>query len=342
MSESYKNAGVSLEAGYESVERIKKHIARTKRPGMISGIGSFGGLFDISALGYKEPVLVSGTDGVGTKLKLAFMMNKHDTIGIDAVAMCVNDIIAQGAEPLYFLDYIACGKNHPEVIEQIVKGVCDGCVESGCALIGGETAEHPGLMDENEYDIGGFAVGAVEKSDIITNERAKEGDVVIALGSSGVHSNGFSLVRKIVFQDNHIDLNTYYDELGETIGEALLRPTRLYVKPVLSVIKEVHVHGIAHITGGGFYENMPRAVSDGLGFDIKKGTWDMPAIFPLLQRLGNVPEHDMYNVYNMGVGMILIVDKADEAKTLDILKKAGENPHVIGFVKKGEGVDIHD
>ena len=342
MSESYKNAGVSLEAGYESVERIKKHINRTKRPGMVSGIGSFGGLFDISALGYKEPVLVSGTDGVGTKLKLAFMMDKHDTIGIDAVAMCVNDIIAQGAQPLYFLDYIACGKNHPAMIEQIVKGISDGCVESGCALIGGETAEHPGLMPEDEYDIGGFAVGCVEKSKIITNEKAKEGDVVIALGSSGVHSNGFSLVRKIIFTDNNIDLNTYYEELGETIGEALLRPTRLYVKPVLKVLEEVDVHGIAHITGGGFYENMPRCVSGDLGFDIKKGTWDMPKIFPLLQKLGNVPEHDMYNVFNMGVGMILVVDSSDVEKTIDILKMTGENPHIIGSVKKGEGVTIHD
>lgn len=342
MSESYKNAGVNLEAGYESVERIKKHINRTKRSGMVSGIGSFGGLFDLASLGYKEPVLVSGTDGVGTKLKLAFMMDKHDTIGIDAVAMCVNDIIAQGAEPLYFLDYIAVGKNHPEKIEAIVKGVCDGCVESGCALIGGETAEMPDMYDEDDYDIAGFAVGCVEKSKIITNELAKENDVVIALPSSGVHSNGFSLVRKIVLKDNAIDLNTYYEELGDTIGNTLLTPTRLYVKPVLNVLKEVNVHGIAHITGGGFYENMPRAVSDELGFDIQKGTWDIPPIFPLLAKLGNIPEKEMYNVFNMGVGMILIVAPEDKETTLRLLEESGEKPRVIGHIKSGKGVDIHD
>lgn len=342
MSINYSKAGVNLEAGYESVEKIKKHINATKRLGMMGGIGSFGGLFDLSVLGLKEPVLVSGTDGVGTKLKLAFMMDKHDTIGIDAVAMCVNDIIAQGAEPLFFLDYIAVGKNYPDKIEAIVSGVSKGCVESGCALIGGETAEMPGMYDEDEYDVAGFAVGAVEKSKIITNDLAKEGDVVIALPSSGVHSNGFSLVRKIVLADNGLDLNEYYEELGDTLGNTLLTPTRLYVKSVLAVLKEVNVHGIAHITGGGFYENMPRCVSNGLGFSIKKGSWKIPAIFPLLARLGKIEEDEMYNVFNMGVGMIVVVDKSDVEKTLAILKEQGEEATVIGEIVKQEGVSFHD
>lgn len=342
MSDSYKAAGVSLEAGYESVEKIKKHINRTKRLGMMGGIGSFGGLFDLSLLGLKEPVLVSGTDGVGTKLKLAFEMNKHDTIGIDAVAMCVNDIIAQGAEPLYFLDYIAVGKNFPDKIEAIVRGVSDGCVESGCALIGGETAEMPDMYDIDDYDIAGFAVGAVEKSQIITNELAKAGDVVIGLASSGVHSNGFSLVRKIVMKDNNIDLHQHFDELNMSIGECLLTPTRLYVKSVLAVLKEVPVHGIAHITGGGFYENMPRCVSNGLGFEIQKGTWDILPIFSLLQKLGKLEDEEMYNVFNMGIGMILVVSPSDVDKSLDILAKHNMPASVIGKVVVGEGVKIHE
>lgn len=339
MSEQYEKAGVSLEAGYESVRRIKKHVASTTRSGVMGGIGSFGGMFDLTQLGYKEPVLVSGTDGCGTKLKLAFMMDKHDTVGIDAVAMCVNDVLAQGAEPLFFLDYLAVGKNFPEKIEQIVAGVAEGCRQAGCALIGGETAEHPGLMPEHDYDIGGFTVGIVEKSKMIDGTKTKAGDVVIGLASSGVHSNGFSLVRKIIFTDNNLDLNEHYG-LTRTLGETLLEPTRIYCKQVLNVMKEVDVHGVAHITGGGFYENMPRCLQTGLGIEIEKGSWDIPEIFPFLQRMGNVPEHDMYNVFNMGIGMILVVDEADKAKTMEILKANGENPKVIGRVVEGEGVSI--
>lgn len=338
MSNRYQEAGVSLEAGYESVERIKKHVARTKRLGMVSGIGSFGGLFDLSSLNMKEPVLVSGTDGVGTKLKLAFMMDKHDTIGQDVVAMCVNDVIAQGAEPLFFLDYIAVGKNFPEKIEQIVKGVADGCVLSNCALIGGETAEMPDMYDIEDYDIAGFTVGAVEKSNIITGEKTKAGDVVIGLASSGVHSNGFSLVRKIVLKDNGIDLNTQFDELSDSLGNTLLTPTRIYVKPVLEVIRQIDVHGIAHITGGGFYENMPRCLNAGLGIEIQKGSWDILPIFHVLQRLSNMDENEMYNVFNMGVGMILVVDGNDADTVLTILKNAGEKASIIGKVIDQEGI----
>ena len=299
MSNRYSEAGVSLEAGYESVARIKKHVARTNRLGVVSGIGSFGGLFDLSALNMKEPVLVSGTDGVGTKLKLAFMMDKHDTIGQDVVAMCVNDVIAQGAAPLFFLDYIAVGKNYPEKIEQIVSGVADGCVLANCALIGGETAEMPDMYDIDDYDVAGFTVGAVEKSKIITGEKTKAGDVVIGLASSGVHSNGFSLVRKIILKDHHIDLNTYMEELNDTLGNTLLTPTRIYVKPVLKVLESVDVHGIAHITGGGFYENMPRCLNEGLGIEIEKGTYEIPPIFHVLQKLSGMEEKEMYNVFNM-------------------------------------------
>lgn len=342
MSQNYKDAGVSLEAGYESVERIKKHIAKTKRLGMMGTIGSFGGMFDLSSLNMKEPVLVSGTDGVGTKLKLAFMLDKHDTIGQDVVAMCVNDIIAQGAEPLFFLDYIAVGKNYPAKIEQIVKGVADGCVLANCALVGGETAEMPDMYDVDDYDIAGFTVGAVEKSKMITGEKTKVNDVVIALASSGVHSNGFSLVRKIVLKDNKLDLNTKYEELDDTIGNTLLTPTRIYVKPVLELLKEVDVHGIAHITGGGFYENMPRCLNTGLGIDIKKGTWEVLPIFKVLQKLSNMPENEMYNVFNMGVGMIIVVDEKDANKTLEILKNNGEKATIIGKVTDKEGINIHE
>lgn len=338
MSNRYSEAGVSLEAGYESVARIKKHVARTNRLGVVSGIGSFGGLFDLSALNMKEPVLVSGTDGVGTKLKLAFMMDKHDTIGQDVVAMCVNDVIAQGAAPLFFLDYIAVGKNYPEKIEQIVSGVADGCVLANCALIGGETAEMPDMYDIDDYDVAGFTVGAVEKSKIITGEKTKAGDVVIGLASSGVHSNGFSLVRKIILKDHHIDLNTYMEELNDTLGNTLLTPTRIYVKPVLKVLESVDVHGIAHITGGGFYENMPRCLNEGLGIEIEKGTYEIPPIFHVLQKLSGMEEKEMYNVFNMGIGMILVVDEKDVSRTLEILKEANEKASVIGKVTNQEGV----
>ncbi len=340
MSNRYEEAGVSLEAGYESVERIKKHVARTQRLGMMSSIGSFGGLFDLSLLNLKEPVLVSGTDGVGTKLKLAFLMDKHDTIGQDVVAMCVNDVIAQGATPLYFLDYIAVGKNYPEKIEQIVKGVADGCVLANCALVGGETAEMPDMYADDDYDIAGFTVGAVEKSQIITGEKTKAGDVVIGLASSGVHSNGFSLVRKIVLKDNHVDINMYMDELKTTLGDALLTPTHIYVKSVLNVLKEVDVHGIAHITGGGFHENMPRCLNKGLGIHINKGSWDILPIFNVLQKLSSMDENEMYNVFNMGIGMILVVDEKDVEKTLEICKVNNEKASVIGYVTDSEGVVI--
>lgn len=338
MSEQYKNAGVSLEAGYESVRRIKKHIKATERPGVMGSIGSFGGLFDLGSLGYKEPVLVSGTDGVGTKLKLAFMMDKHDTIGQDVVAMCVNDVLAQGAIPLFFLDYIAVGKNHPEKIEDIVKGVSDGCVLANCGLIGGETAEMPDMYDVDDYDIAGFTVGVVEKSKIIDGTKTKAGDIVIGLSSSGVHSNGFSLVRKLIFKDHDLDLNKKYDGLEKTLGETLLEPTRIYVRPVSKVLENVDVHGVAHITGGGFYENMPRCLKPGLGVEINKGTWNMPCIFPFLQKLGNIEENEMYNVFNMGIGMILVVDEKDVDKTLDILKENGETAQVIGRLVDSEGV----
>ena len=339
MSKQYEAAGVSLEAGYESVRRIKKHVARTSVPGVMGGIGSFGGMFDLSVLGYKEPVLVSGTDGVGTKLKLAFMMDKHDTIGQDVVAMCVNDVLAQGAKPLFFLDYVAVGKNHPEKIEQIVKGVADGCVLADCALIGGETAEMPDMYDVDEYDIAGFTVGAVEKSRMIDGTKTESGDVVIGLQSSGVHSNGFSLVRKLIFKDHDLDLKEKYT-LSRPLGDVLLEPTRIYVRPVSKVLEEVDVHGVAHITGGGFYENMPRCLKPGLGIKINKGSWEIPEIFPFLQKLGNVDEKDMYNVFNMGIGMILVVAEKDVERTMEILAANGEKPSVIGTVTDGEGIVI--
>lgn len=342
MSKSYKDAGVNLEAGYESVERIKKHIKRTERLGVMGGIGAFGGLFDLSVLNLKEPVLVSGTDGVGTKLKLAMIMNKHDTIGQDVVAMCVNDVLAQGAAPLYFLDYIAVGKNHPQQIEDIVQGVCDGCVLSDCALVGGETAEMPDMYGEDDYDIAGFTVGAVEKSKMITPEKVNVGDVVIGIPSSGVHSNGFSLVRKIVLKDNAIDLNTKFAELEKSIGETLLTPTKIYVKPVLAVLKEVDVHGIAHITGGGFYENMPRCLNKNQGLIIDKNSFEVLPIFKVLQRLSSMDENEMYNVFNMGIGMILVVKPDDADKVITILSENGEKSSIIGQVIEGEGVTFND
>lgn len=337
-SESYKEAGVDITAGYESVELIKKHVARTKIPGVISGIGGFGGLFAPDFSNMEEPVLISGTDGVGTKIKLAFLLDKHDTIGIDAVAMCVNDVICCGAKPLFFLDYIAIGKNYPEKVASIVEGIAEGCVQSECALVGGETAEHPGLMPVDEYDVAGFCVGLVDKPKMIDGSKLKEGDVLIGLPSSGVHSNGFSLVRKVFGIDENT-INNTYDELSAPLGETLLTPTKLYVKPVFALINEVEVKAISHITGGGFYENIPRMLSDGLSAKIKKENIPVLPIFDVIQRVGNIPEHDMYNTFNMGVGMVVAVDKADAEKSLAILKANGENAVVLGEVVKGsEGV----
>ena len=338
MSKAYQEAGVQLEAGYESVRLIKKHISRTNRPGMMGNIGSFGGMFDLASLGYKEPVLVSGTDGVGTKLKLAFMMDRHDTIGQDAVAMCVNDVLAQGAAPLFFLDYIAVGKNEPSKIEAIVKGVADGCVLSNCALIGGETAEMPDMYDVDEYDIAGFTVGAVEKSKLIDGSKVNVGDVLIGLASSGVHSNGFSLVRKIVFKDNQLDLNKQYETLPDTLGNVLLTPTRIYVKPVLEVLKNVDIHAICHITGGGFDENIPRALREGQGIFVDEHNWEMPAIFPFLEKYGKINHREMFNVFNMGIGMVLMVDPKDADRTVKMFNELGEKAYVIGNVTDREGI----
>ena len=339
-SESYKAAGVDITAGYKSVELMKQHIKRTLTSGAMSDIGGFGGLFDLKDEMCSEPILVSGTDGVGTKLKLAMLMNKHDTIGIDAVAMCVNDIICCGAKPLFFLDYIAIGKVVPEKVAAIVKGVADGCVMAGCALIGGETAEHPGMMAEDEYDIAGYSTGIVDKSKILDPSTVKPGDAIVGIASSGVHSNGFSLVRK-VFNVNEKNLKTFYPELGTSLGEALLAPTRIYVKPVLDVISKISVKSISHITGGGFYENIPRALPDGVAAKISKNSYEVPAIFKLLQQTGNISEHDMYNTFNMGIGMMLVVDKADAAKAVEILKANGENAFIIGeTVASSEGVII--
>ena len=333
----YKNAGVDIEAGYESVELMKKYVKGTMRPEVLGGLGGFCGAFSMEAIkGMEEPVLLSGTDGCGTKVKLAFLLDKHDTIGIDCVAMCVNDVACAGGEPLFFLDYIACGKNYPEKIATIVSGVAEGCKQSGCALIGGETAEHPGLMPEDEYDLAGFTVGVVDKKDIITGENLKAGDVLIGMASTGVHSNGFSLVRKIFKMDKET-LNTYHEELGKTLGEALLAPTRIYVK-ALKNVKEagVRVKACSHITGGGFYENVPRMLPEGKHAVIKKDSYEVPAIFKMMEREGNVEEHMMYNTYNMGIGMIVAVDPADVEKTMEAMRAAGDTPYVIGEIKDGE------
>ena len=333
----YKNAGVDIEAGYESVELMKKYVKGTMRPEVLGGLGGFSGAFSMEVLnGMEEPVLLSGTDGCGTKVKLAFLLDKHDTIGIDCVAMCVNDVACAGGEPLFFLDYIACGKNYPEKIATIVSGVAEGCKQSGCALIGGETAEHPGLMPEDEYDLAGFTVGVVDKKDIITGENLKAGDVLIGMASTGVHSNGFSLVRKIFKMDKET-LNTYHEELGKTLGEALLAPTRIYVK-ALKNVKEagVRVKACSHITGGGFYENVPRMLPEGKHAVIKKDSYEVPAIFKMMEREGNVEEHMMYNTYNMGIGMIVAVDPADVEKTMEAMRAAGDTPYVIGEIKDGE------
>ena len=336
-SNSYKEAGVDVTAGYESVELIKADVKRTSIPGVLGGIGGFGGLFAPDLAGYEKPVLISGTDGVGTKLKLAFLMDKHDTIGIDCVAMCVNDVVCAGAKPLFFLDYIACGKNYPEKIAQIVKGIADGCVESGCALVGGETAEHPGMMPVDDYDLAGFTVGIVDEKDILDKSNVKEGDVVIGLASTGVHSNGFSLVRKVFDIDNADVLGLYKEELGgRSLGETLLTPTQLYVKPVLSLLEKVKVKSISHITGGGFYENLPRAYGEDLNCHIHKGTWEVLPIFNLLQEKGNISEHDMFNTYNMGIGMAVIVDPSDVDATLACMKECGIQASVIGEMEKGD------
>ncbi len=335
-SDSYAAAGVDITAGYKAVELMKKHIARTKNEGCLDDVGGFGGCFGLNLMGMEEPVLVSGTDGCGTKVKMAILMDKHDTIGIDAVAMCVNDIICVGAKPLFFLDYIACGKNIPEKIASIVSGVAEGCVQSGAALIGGETAEHPGMMPVEDYDLAGFAVGIVDKKKILDNKTMEEGDTVIALPSTGVHSNGFSLVRK-VFDVENCDLVSPVAELGgKSLGETLLTPTKIYVKPILALLDNVKVRAISHITGGGFYENIPRSIPDGFGAEIVKSSIKVLPIFDLLQKTGNIPERDMYNTYNMGVGMAVVVAKEDTDKALEILKANGEDAYVIGKIIKSE------
>ena len=333
----YKNSGVDIEAGYKSVELMKKYVQGTMRPEVLTGLGGFSGAFSMEKFkNMEKPTLVSGTDGVGTKLKLAFLMDKHDTIGIDCVAMCVNDIACAGGEPLFFLDYIACGKNYPEKIAAIVSGVAEGCKQSDAALIGGETAEHPGLMPEDEYDLAGFAVGVVDEKDIITGADLKAGDVLIGMASSGVHSNGFSLVRKI-FEMTKESLDTYYDELGKTLGEALLAPTRIYVKALRSVKEAgVRIKACSHITGGGFYENVPRMLPEGKQAVIRKDSYEVPAIFKLMSEKGQVEEKMMYNTYNMGLGMVLAVDPADVDKTMEAFKAAGETPYVVGEIKDGE------
>ncbi|MBD5288999.1 MAG: phosphoribosylformylglycinamidine cyclo-ligase [Muribaculaceae bacterium] len=342
MAKSYEASGVNLEAGYEVVSRIKKHVKSTERSGSMGNIGSFGGMFDLGSLGYEHPVLVSGTDGVGTKLKIAFALEKHDTIGIDAVAMCVNDVLAQGAEPLLFLDYVAVGKNHPEVVEAIVSGVAEGCRQAGCALVGGETAEMPGMYTVGEYDIAGFTVGVVEKSKLIDGSKVAPGDLLIGIASSGVHSNGFSLVRKVI-SDADLEYDQKYEETGDqTLGEMLLTPTKIYVKQVLAVLKEVDVHGVAHITGGGFDENIPRILKEGQGVEIEEGSWEILPVFGLLEKYGKIPHREMFNIFNMGIGMVLAVKPEDAPRVLEILTEKGEKASVIGKIVESEngGVTI--
>lgn len=340
MAKSYENAGVNLEAGYEVVRRIKSHVASTSRKGTMGNIGSFGGMFDLASLGIKEPILVSGTDGVGTKLKIAFALDKHDTVGIDAVAMCVNDVLAQGAEPLFFLDYVAVGHNKPEQVEAIVAGVAEGCRQAGCALVGGETAEMPGMYQGGEYDIAGFTTGVVEKSKLIDGSKVKEGDVLVGIASTGVHSNGFSLVRKIV-SDNALAWDAKIPEFGgKTLGETLLTPTRIYVKQVLDVIRRCDVHGISHITGGGFDENIPRVLHDSQGLEIKEGTWEILPVFRMLEKWGRIPHREMFNIFNMGIGMVVVLDASEAQKAIDILASHGEKASVIGRVTGTPGVQI--
>ena len=339
-SESYKEAGVDVTAGYKAVELMKSHVARTMTSGVLSGLGGFGGLFELDMTGIQKPVLVSGTDGVGTKLKIAFLMDKHDTVGIDCVAMCVNDIICCGAKPLFFLDYIAVGKNYPEKVAQIVSGVAEGCVQSNCALIGGETAEMPGFYPVDEYDLAGFSVGVVDKDKIIKNDTQKAGDVMIALKSSGVHSNGFSLVRK-VFTVNEQNLARHFGDLGATLGETLLTPTKIYVRAITELLKNVQVKSISHITGGGFYENIPRSLPSGITASVDRAAIDVLPIFDLIAKTGKIPERDMFNTFNMGVGMIVVVDKLDADKVLETLKAAGEDAYILGELVNGdEGVII--
>ena len=341
MAQSYEKAGVNLEAGYDVVRRIKKHVASTNRPGVMGNIGAFGGMFDLASLGYREPVLVSGTDGVGTKLKLAFAMDKHDTVGIDAVAMCVNDVLAQGAEPLVFLDYVAVGHNEPAKVEAIVAGVAEGCRQAGCALVGGETAEMPGMYTAGEYDIAGFTVGCVEKSNLIDRSKVKAGDVLVGIASSGVHSNGFSLVRKVV-ADAGFDFKDLCPEFfgDRMIGEVLLTPTRIYVKQVLEVIRNCEVYGVAHITGGGFDENIPRILHEGQGIEIEEGSWEILPVFGFLEKYGRIPHREMFNIFNMGIGMVIALDASEAGKAIEILRAAGEKASVIGRVSDREGVVI--
>ena len=341
MAKTYENAGVNLEAGYEVVSRIKKHVASTVRPGSMGGIGSFGGMFDLSSLGIREPVLVSGTDGVGTKLKIAFAMDKHDTVGIDAVAMCVNDVLAQGAEPLIFLDYVAVGHNIPAQVEAIVAGVAEGCRQAGCALVGGETAEMPGMYQDGEYDIAGYTTGVVEKSKLIDGSKVKAGDVLVGIASTGVHSNGFSLVRKIV-TDAGLEFTDEIPEFGgRRLGDVLLTPTRIYVKQVLDVIRNCDVHGVAHITGGGFDENIPRVLHEGQGLEIFEGSWEILPVFKMLEKWGGVPHREMFNIFNMGIGMVVVLDESEADKAIGILRSHGETATVIGKVTDKEGVNIH-
>ena len=341
MSQKYREAGVDLEAGYESVRLIKSHVARTKVKGAVDSIGAFGGMFDLSLLGMKEPVLVSGTDGVGTKLMLAFECDKHDTIGIDAVAMCVNDVLVQGAMPIFFLDYLAVGRNTPTKIEQLVKGVADGCVQAECALIGGETAEMPDMYDVNHYDIAGFCVGAVEKSKLLDGQNIAPGQILVALPSSGCHSNGFSLVRKVLIKDSKLDLNEYYEEFGKTLGEELLTPTKIYVKAIKYLLNNnVDIKGMSHITGGGFYENLPRMLKEGQGVKIDTTSFPRPKIFDLIAEKGGIEEKEMYNVFNMGVGFVMALDPNDVDTVLSLLKDINEEAYVIGEVTDKEGVEL--
>ena len=341
MSNKYREAGVDLEAGYESVRLIKSHVARTKIMGAVDSIGSFGGMFDLSLFNMKEPVLVSGTDGVGTKLMIAFACDKHDTIGIDAVAMCVNDVLVQGAMPIFFLDYLAVGKNYPTKIEQLVKGVADGCVQSECALIGGETAEMPDMYSEQHYDIAGFCVGVVEKSKLLDGQKIEAGNVLIGLPSTGCHSNGYSLVRKVLLKDAQLDVHQFYPEFNKTLGEELLTPTKIYVKTIKHLLKEeVDIKGMCHITGGGFFENVPRMLKDGQGVEIDVKSFPRPKIFDLIQNVGNIPEKEMYNVFNMGIGFILAVDEKDVESVLGKLKEINEEAYVIGKVTNSGEVDL--
>ena len=340
MAKTYENAGVNLEAGYEVVRRIKQHVASTVRPGSMGGIGSFGGMFDLSALGIREPVLVSGTDGVGTKLKIAFAMDRHDTVGIDAVAMCVNDVLAQGAEPLIFLDYVAIGHNIPEKVEAIVAGVAEGCRQAGCALVGGETAEMPGMYADGEYDIAGYTTGVVEKSKLIDGSKVKVGDVLVGIASSGVHSNGFSLVRKIVSDSGLSYTDPVAEFGGRLLGDVLLTPTRIYVKQVLEVIRSCDVHGVAHITGGGFDENIPRVLHEGQGLEVREGSWEILPVFRMLEKWGGIPHREMFNIFNMGVGMVLVLDESEASEAVRILEARGEKASVIGRVTAEPGVNI--